>query len=369
MKKQEKFFIVQFPVLGFRRKMGTVGMPKRLPLTCSIDFAMVKKKGEGAILSEQQGLEQIRSLDKIDVSLTIVGVRGWFVLAFFLALMTGVIIWSFLGSIPVEVTGKAILFEPGSVTEIVSDKRGLIADILVKAGDLVKEGDPLLILADGEAIQAPAEGTIAWVGVIENEQLTPTSVIGWIQRAYNPEKLEIYAFIPLFSGEQVKVGMQAKTELDIAPADKFGAILGKVEEVQPYPVSLSDRRLQQIPSESLRQYLVQGTLPNILVTIKPALDPDSPSGLKWTHGFPETIRPGATGNIRILLEKKKPISYVCPALSSFVNFGAHLLGPSAVLAFPNFPSWLQVSAMLLEPKIYGQNSQNLTERGIFPGWN
>jgi hypothetical protein len=52
------------------------------------------------------------------------------------------------------------------------------------------------------------------------------------------------------------------------------------------------------------------------------------------------------------------------APSPFVNFGAHLLASSALLALANFLSWHRVSATLLEPKICGHNSQNLTARGI-----
>lgn len=195
--------------------------------------------------SQKESIEHLVSLERLDTSLKVVGIRGWLALFFFAAIALVTLIWSFLGSIPLTVSGKCLLI------------------------DLDSSGS-----------------------------------------------LKILAFLPLSSGQQVQPGMRVQTAIDIVDSDNYGTIQGVVIQSSPYPVSASDPILQKIPSEPLREYLVQGPLPVLLAIVDPALDPKTVSGLKWTslRGPPMTLSSGLLGKAGVILEEKPPISYVFPML-------------------------------------------------------
>ena len=124
----------------------------------------------------------------------------------------------------------------------------------------------------------------------------------------------ILGFFPLFSGQQIKVGMRATVSLDTVDTSRYGRIEGVVKEVYPYPVSKEDARLEEIPSASLREYFTQGDVPTILVVIEPLHDSETWTGLQWTSktGPKERIPNGSVGQVEITLKTIKPINYVIP---------------------------------------------------------
>lgn len=157
-----------------------------------------------------------------------------------------------------------------------------------------------------------AVGTVVWAiaGSL------PVTASGKCIALPEGENLKILAFLPLFSGHQIRAGMGAKAALDTVNTGRYGMLEGVVKEVLPYPVSASDPLLEEIPSPSLRDYLVKGELPTILVVIEPYVDTTSPSGFKWTskRGPATLITPGSVGQVQITLQMIKPISYVIPSL-------------------------------------------------------
>ncbi|MDE3045514.1 MAG: hypothetical protein KGJ02_02570 [Verrucomicrobiota bacterium] len=202
---------------------------------------------------KKESIEQLVSLERLDASLKVVGIRGWAALFFCVAIVILGLLWSILGSIPLTVSGKAILFD----------------------------------------IDSPGE-------------------------------LKILAFVPLDAGQQVKAGMQVQTSLDVVDADDYGMIQGVVEQVSSYPISPADPSLQSIPSASLRDYLVSGSLPSLLVVVKPAADAETTSGWKWTSpkGPPIPVKAGMLGEARITIEEMAPIEYVLPFLRGRKHAGA-----------------------------------------------
>ena len=128
------------------------------------------------------------------------------------------------------------------------------------------------------------------------------------------EESTVYAFFPLFSGQQVKEGMEGYISLDSIDSSKFGKIEGVVRQVISYPVSLDDPLMKEIPSNSLRKYLLEGSVPNILTVISLQKDPETKSGLKWTttKGPRGSIPKGSVGEAQVILRTVKPISYVLP---------------------------------------------------------
>ncbi len=271
-------------------------------------------------LFEKDSIENITSLEHLDKALTVVSIKGWLFLLFSLLLSVGVVIWSFMGTIPIDVSGKGIVFDPVNSFVISSKATGTVKKIYALGGDLVKEGEVLMVIEDSSqkesSIYAYQDGVINWVRVFEGDQVSINQPLISLQGTPLPENMEIYGFFPLNVGQSIKPGMKAKCALSIVNTSKYGMLKGTVQEVLPYPESLHGYRMQKIPSESLREYLVRGDLPSLLVVVKPDLDPQTVSGFSWTSvkGPALKIQSGNIGIVNVTLEDVSPISYVIPQI-------------------------------------------------------
>ncbi len=267
-------------------------------------------------MNQDKFLEKARAIERLDTTLKVVGVKGWVVLIFFIALLGLTLAWSVMGSIPITISGKCIVFAPESSIRIRSSFTGKITGVAVKIGDQVHEGSPIATLEGGETIVSPAEGTISWVDVVTGSVVEPEGIVAWVQKPSPPESLTILGFFPLYSGQQIKNGMKANISLDQVDAARYGMAKGIVTEVLDYPIAPDDYYMQKIPSAPLRTYLISGSTPTIGVVVKPEIDPHNPSGWKWTSeaGPKQAIPPGSIGEMRIILDQWKPIAFLFPSL-------------------------------------------------------
>lgn len=134
----------------------------------------------------------------------------------------------------------------------------------------------------------------------------PVTVVG---KGILLQNEEILGFFPLYSGQQIKTGMHATVSLDSVDASRYGRIEGIVKEVSIYPISADD--LQQIPSQSLRQFFTAGKIPTIQVVIEPVR---TETGLQWTskRAPKGPLLDGSVGEVEVTLKIMKPINYVIP---------------------------------------------------------
>ncbi len=262
-------------------------------------------------------LEKADALERLDYTLKVVGVRGWIALTFFIGLVVLTLVWGVTGTIPITISGKCVAFAPESSIRVRSIFAGVVQEIKVKNGDAVKQGDVLIVFENGQQILAPAAGQVVWTDIVLDSVVAPEEVVMWLQRPYSAGALTILGFFPLSSGQQIKQGMRVNIAFDQANTSIYGTVEGLVKEVLDYPISSSDYYMQQIPSQPLREYLIEGTAPTIAVVITPVLDPEETSGWKWTaaKGPAEPIKSGAIGELRIVLGEWKPITFLLPRLT------------------------------------------------------
>ena len=171
---------------------------------------------------------------------------------------------------------------------------------------------------DNLIIKAPEDGRVIEIDVMLGREVPSGTPMIWIQALTEKEaSLPFYSFVPISMGEKIKKGMHAQISFLAIDSQKYGQLEGKVLRVLPYAASLSAQQLAGIPSRVLREYLSADPTA-ILVVIQPIRDPSTPTGYKWTtdKGPPlEEILPGAIGTARIILESKRPITYVLPILT------------------------------------------------------
>ncbi len=267
---------------------------------------------------KQKALEHITSLEKINSALVVVRIKGWIVLSFCLFILIILMGWGFFGSIPLVAKGRAVLFNAKTTMQLRSPMAGVVKRVVETGGAEVSAGDPLIIVQNTEGeevvLQAPIDGSVVWVDAIVGGGVSEGQPLLTVQGIPAVDGLEIYAFLPLNLGELVRVGMPTKCVLDKVDPSRYGLLRGVVKEILPYPIDSSEYYLRRLPSPRLREYLLSGPAPYLLIVIEPVVNPNTISGLEWTskEGPPHMIVPPELGAVRVILGEERPLSYILP---------------------------------------------------------
>jgi HlyD family secretion protein len=92
----------------------------------------------------QSALDRLSSPEQLDRVITITAPRDWLAAAVLAVFLAGAVAWSVSGSVPTLVRGSGILIATGGrVFDAFSTAEGVVAEILVKVGDTVVQGDPI----------------------------------------------------------------------------------------------------------------------------------------------------------------------------------------------------------------------------------
>jgi multidrug resistance efflux pump len=269
--------------------------------------------------SRKAHLEKLTSPEQLDRLLVIIRARGWIALLCLLVIVLGILMWALFGTIPMTLDGRGIFFNPSAIELIQSETEGVVEEIYVIMGDLVKKGQALLKIKtlnnqESKAILAPADGRILMVVVLRGQGVAFGQTLLWFQTLENKKELDlVYAFFSIDKGDQIRPGMRAQMMFESVHSAIYGKMEGTVLKVLPYAASAQGSILRSIPSGALREYLTKEEAP-VIVLIQPIKDPATPSGFKWTtkKGPPYELIPGSVASIEVFVEEKRPISYLIP---------------------------------------------------------
>ena len=104
------------------------------------------------MVEQQHEEEKLLSVsEEVHEMMTVVSSRVWMVLACCGALLAILLVWAFLGVIPIKVGGWGILLSPTGTRVIDAQTTGTVLDIHVFEGQDVKSGDVILTLTDPRA--------------------------------------------------------------------------------------------------------------------------------------------------------------------------------------------------------------------------
>lgn len=166
-----------------------------------------------------------------------------------------------------------------------SPYRGRVLEVMVNVGDLVRPGDRLVTLEDPN------------------------------------QPLKAILFVPAAEGKKVRPGMVANVSPSTVRPEEFGYIVGKVEELSEFP--LTPEALKRIlRNEQLAQELAGRSTP-VRVTVELVPEPEAPSGFRWTSGKgpPSRVFPGTLCQGSVVVETKRPISYIIPLVKKATGLG------------------------------------------------
>ncbi len=98
----------------------------------------------------EKSLERLSSPERLDQLLRVVDRKSWLPLATLAVLVTLLVLWSVIGTIPENVEGKGILVRPREIVELQSPSAGYLRELYVEVGDEVAPGDVLAVIARPE---------------------------------------------------------------------------------------------------------------------------------------------------------------------------------------------------------------------------
>ena len=104
-------------------------------------------------LFRKSALDRLSSPEQLDLMVRITSPAGWVALTALIGLITVAIMWGIFGNIPTKVIGSAMLIKTGGVVEISARSNGLITDVSVRAGDMVKRGQKIARIAQPDLLE------------------------------------------------------------------------------------------------------------------------------------------------------------------------------------------------------------------------
>src|SRR6185436_5955972 len=97
--------------------------------------------GKGKDIYRKKALDRLSTPDAVDQLLHTVRPRDWLVLLAVGILISLILTWSILGTVPTVVSGRGVLIHPRTVVDCQAPNAGRLETLTVHAGDYVRKGD------------------------------------------------------------------------------------------------------------------------------------------------------------------------------------------------------------------------------------
>jgi HlyD family secretion protein len=92
-------------------------------------------------LFRQSALERLSSPERLDQLMKIISPMDWIALTTLGTLVTGTLLWSIVGRIPITVDGRGVFIQPRQIVDLQSNIAGQLSSINVRAGQCVEKDE------------------------------------------------------------------------------------------------------------------------------------------------------------------------------------------------------------------------------------
>jgi HlyD family secretion protein len=166
-------------------------------------------------------------------------------------------------------------------------------------------------LVNDTLVKAAFGGRIVALLAGPGQNVRPGDKLMTLESARAP--VRFVGFIPLTEGKKVVPGMEARISPSNVKVEEFGFMLGRIQTVSDF-ASTPEELQRTFNNEQLAQKFSESSPFEVVVT--PDLDPHSPSGFRWTSskGPPLSIGSGTFCTLQVIVERRRPISYVIPTV-------------------------------------------------------
>lgn len=166
------------------------------------------------------------------------------------------------------------------------------------------------------AIRAPIDGCVVDRNVHRGEVLQTGSTLFTLESSSPGDALESLAFFPAGDGKRLRVGQRVRISPTSTKQQRHGGIEGHVLSIRQLPVS-DQALIKRLGMESLLE-AVRMEPKGPLIEVKTSLERDAStvSGYDWGGGPGPSLEltTGTPTDVRVLVEERRPISYVIPIL-------------------------------------------------------
>lgn len=179
-----------------------------------------------------------------------------------------------------------------STTEVKSPESGRIVEVIKSAGDKVAEGEPLLR--------------------VERSSKEATQVCGGDVHAL--------IYVPASQAGKIRRGQFVRVSPSDVKKEEYGFIFGTVEWIASYASSTVDMTEKLKNDQLVKQFMTAGPVFETRVCL--AKNPSNPvNPFKWSSslGPPKGTEAGTTCSVSIIVDEKKPYTYVIPAVRKAVG--------------------------------------------------
>lgn len=166
-------------------------------------------------------------------------------------------------------------------------------------------------LVHDSVVRSPFGGRVVSIRAGVGQQLKPGDPVVNLEAEREP--LRIIAFVPIASGKKVAVDQEARIAPSFVKPEDYGFMLGRVVSVSTLPATPEE--IQRIvANDRLAKEFID--LTPFQVVIEPFIEAKNPSGFKWTSssGPPLEVGSGTDCTVQVVVETRKPISYVIPTV-------------------------------------------------------
>ena len=282
-------------------------------------------------LFRREALEHLSASEQLDMPIEITTPKAWVATLALMLFLLVVAAWSVLGRLPITVQGPGILLD-APLKPIPSMASGQVLDVLIKPGDVVREGQIVASLQSVTEfpqtaridIEAPFSGTVAHVEVRRGQIVQVGDSLAAISATSSDLKAILY--LPVDQGKRVRPGMMTRISPSTADEAEYGYVIGRVLTVANFPADHGDMMAELGNEDLVKFFLGDGSIYQtapIKVMVGLERDLSTPSGFIWSSGKGPNFGLGAGTVCRanVVVDSNRPIDLVIPYLDKV--FGAN----------------------------------------------
>lgn len=265
-----------------------------------------------AQLYRKAALERISSPEQLDKALVISSPLSWLALAAITLMIAAAVIWSVLGTIPVTVTVQGMIVPAVSTNAVYADSPGTVTALLVRPGDAITPGKPVLQYekADGTAAELVSDQT----GVVSNVLAEPGAALmpgGDVLRLSPMTEAGQAAvcYVPLAQAQKLSEGMRVYVYLNAADSQSSGHMEARVINMDSHAASVTGMGYVVGTDNNVAAAFMQDG-PVVALTCELLADSSSQNGYRWSNdpGKRLAVTNGSLITARVITEEVAPIT-------------------------------------------------------------
>ena len=274
-------------------------------------------------LFSQEALDKLKTPENLDTLLHVTDSLSWMAVISIMLLLTGVVIWSVMGSFTVKAEGMGMVMDSGGIVAVTHTGGGSISELKVSPGEKIKEGE---IVA---TVQGNTEGGVfsAYSGIVEEVPVRTGNVINageiicTVRLTDKSNELSGVFYVPVSESKKIQPGMTIQLSPSGVDVQSSGSLIGIVRNVSNYPVNTATIQ-RTLVNDEIPQ-MINHTYNSAVAEVRFDLvkDDKDESGYLWTSvvGKHEKITPGTFVSGFIVIDRQPPIEKVFYKFSQWLR--------------------------------------------------